>query len=624
MIETVIFDWAGTTVDYGCMAPVQSFIRGFRSAGIDITDAEARGPMGLAKYDHTAAIARLPRITEQFRVENGREPTEEDIRRIYKAVEAELLRCVAEYVDIKPFVIETVGELRDRGIKIGSTTGYTREMMDLIIPAAKRSGFQPDCIVASDEVKKGRPAPFMIWRNLLTFGIEDPKAALKIGDTAADILEGKQAGAWTAAVINGSSEMGLSKSEEEVLPETLLKQYQDACRAKFYEAGADYIMNDLSELPAVLDDINEKCRQRREIKLLTPGPLSTRSAVKHAMLTDHCTWDAEYGRMTKSVIDDLTCMAASEPSGYSTVLFQGSGTYAVESMLNCLSGESEKLLLLVNGEYGRRLAQIARLSHKNFDCMEMDMCLPFSRELLEKRLQSDDSIETVVVVHCETTTGIINPIGELTEVSKKYGKKVFVDAMSSFGAYEIDMSSMGIDALAASANKCLEGCPGLSFVIAGKELLAGSQGRSRSLALDIFDQFTSFEQGHGKFRFTSPTHILLALRQAIDEYRKEGGLQARSARYRQNHEILVSGMKALGILPVLPEEFQSYIITTFWLGEIDFHEFYGMLKRSGFVIYPGKLTDMPTFRIGNIGNIFASDMYKFVDLVREFTEHREK
>jgi phosphonoacetaldehyde hydrolase len=143
MIETVIFDWAGTTVDYGCMAPVQSFIRGFRSAGIDITDAEARGPMGLAKYDHTAAIARLPRITEQFRVENGREPTEEDIRRIYKAVEAELLRCVAEYVDIKPFVIETVGELRDRGIRIGSTTGYTREMMDLIIPAASGRAFSP-------------------------------------------------------------------------------------------------------------------------------------------------------------------------------------------------------------------------------------------------------------------------------------------------------------------------------------------------------------------------------------------------------------------------------------------------------------------------------------------------
>jgi 2-aminoethylphosphonate-pyruvate transaminase len=162
-------------------------------------------------------------------------------------------------------------------------------------------------------------------------------------------------------------------------------------------------MNDLSELPAVLDDINEKCRQRREIKLLTPGPLSTRSAVKHAMLTDHCTWDAEYGRMTKSVIDDLTCMAASEPSGYSTVLFQGSGTYAVESMLNCLSGESEKLLLLVNGEYGRRLAQIARLSHKNFDCMERICACPFPRTA-EKRLQSDDSIETVAVVHCETTT----------------------------------------------------------------------------------------------------------------------------------------------------------------------------------------------------------------------------
>ncbi len=622
MIKTVIFDWAGTTVDYGCMAPVQSFIRGFRTAGIDVTNSEARGPMGLAKYDHTAQIARLPRIQDQFRLKNGREPTDEDIRCIYEAVEAELLRCVADYVDIKPFVIDTVNELKRRGIQIGSTTGYTRKMMDRIIPIAEQSGFRPDSIVASDEVKRGRPAPFMIWRNLLAFGVEDPKTVLKIGDTAADILEGKNAGAWTVAVINGSSEMGLSKAAEDVLPDELLRQYQSQCRAKFYEAGADYIINDLSELPAVLEDINEKSRRWRENKLLTPGPLSTRHSVKTAMLTDHCTWDEEYKSITKSVIDDLTHIAASEPSGYSTVLFQGSGTYAVESMLNGLSDGSEKLLLLVNGEYGRRLAEIVHRSGKNYDCIETDMCLPLSGRLLEEKLKSDDSIDTVIFVHCETTTGILNPLRELTEISKKYGKKVFVDAMSSFGAYDIDMFSLNIDALAASANKCLEGCPGLSFVIADKQLLAGCGGRSKSLALDIFDQFTSFEQGNGKFRYTSPTHILLALRQAIDEYQKEGGLQARSARYRQNHDILISGMKSLGIMPILPEEFQSYIITTFSLGEISFPEFYDMLKLGGFVIYPGKLTDMPTFRIGNIGNVFPTDMYKLVDLVKAFLSRK--
>lgn len=604
-IKAVIFDWAGTTIDYGCFAPVKGFIDGFKSLGIDITNEMARKPMGLLKLDHTRAIAAM--LPEPI--------SEEEILQAYGVFEETLFANIEQHCDIKDHVIETVAALRERGIKIGSTTGYTSKMMEGILQKVADMGYSPDFWISADLTAKGRPYPYMIWNNLMEFGISDPREAVKVGDTISDIAEGKNANCWTVGVIMGSSELGLTRDEVSALSEQELNDRKAAVRAAYYKGGADYIINDMDELLDVIDDINRKLDQNADRKLLTPGPLTTRHSVKHAMLTDHCTWDDTYKAITSSVIDDITQIAADDQ--YTTVLLQGSGSYAVEAMINSLCGKDEKILFLVNGEYGKRMLTIAEKSCKDYDYLSFDMTQPINPDAVEKKLQKDSDIAVVAFVHCETTTGLINPLGELTKLAKTYGKRILVDAMSSFAAYEIDMPGLDIDALAASSNKCLEGLPGLAFVIVKKSLLEGSVGNSLSHSLDLFDQYQCFCASDGKFRFTSPTNVVLALRQAIDEYIKEGGLFARRKRYMENHDILVRGLEKLGIQSIIAPENQSYIITTFKLGNLNFSKLYETLKAKGFVIYPGKLTATPTFRLGNIGDVYPDDMVALVRAIEK-------
>jgi len=607
MIKAVIFDWAGTTVDYGCFAPVKGFIDGFKSIGIDITNEMARKPMGLLKIEHTRAIAAM--LPEPI--------SEEQILKAYEVFEETLFANIEQHCDIKDYVVETVAALREQGIKIGSTTGYTSAMMEVVLPKAAEQGYSPDFCIAPDQTFKGRPYPYMIWNNLMQFGISDSREAVKVGDTAADIAEGKNADCWTVGVIMGSSELGLSREEVADLSEDELNTRKTVVRATYYKAGADYIIDDMNELLDVIVDINRKIAQNTSRKLLTPGPLTTRHSVKHVMLTDHCTWDDEYKKITTSVMNDITQISANDD--YAAVLLQGSGSYAVEGMINCLCMKDEKILFLVNGEYGKRMLTIAENSNKKYTYLTFDMTQPISAEDVEKMLAEYPDIDVVVFVHCETTTGVINPLEEITRLAKSYGKKVFVDAMSSFAAYEIDMPGLDIDALAASSNKCLEGLPGLSFVIAKKMLLETSKGNSSSHSLDLYDQYQGLYAGGGKFRFTSPTNVLLALQQAIDEYKKEGGLSARRKRYIENHETLVQGLEKLGIHSIVAPEHQSHIITTFELGDLDFSAMYDTLKSKGFIIYPGKLTSMPTFRLGNIGDVYPSDMTELVKALGSLT-----
>ena len=605
-IKAVIFDWAGTTVDYGCFAPVKGFIDGFKSIGINITNEMARKPMGLLKMDHTRAIAAM--LPEPI--------TEEQILKAYEVFEKSLFANIDQHCDIKDYVVETVAALREQGIKIGSTTGYTSKMMERVIPKAAEQGYSPDFCIAPDQTVKGRPYPYMIWNNLMQFGISVPREAVKVGDTAADIAEGLNADCWTVGVIMGSSELGLNRDEVAGLSCDELKDRKAAVRAAYYKAGADYIIDEMDELPGVIADINRRLAQNASRKLLTPGPLTTRYSVKHAMLTDHCTWDDEYKKITVSVLNDITKIAAN--GDYAAVLLQGSGSYAVEAMINCLCKQDEKILFLVNGEYGKRMVTTAKNSKRTFDVVYFDETKAVDAGRLEEILQSDNDIKTVMFVHCETTTGVLNPLEKLVTIAKAYGKTVLADTMSSLGAYEIDMAGLDIDAIAASANKCLEGLPGLAFVIAKKELIKDSCGNSFSHSLDLYDQYKGLYEGEGKFRFTSPTNVLLALRQAIDEYKKEGGLAARKQRYMENHKALAEGLAELGIKPIVAPEEQSYIITTFELGNIDFTRMYNHLKEKGFIIYPGKLTALPTFRIGNIGNIFPDDMRELVKAIEEY------
>lgn len=257
-IECVIFDWAGTTVDYGCFAPVAAFLDTFQKIGIPITAEEARRPMGMTKIDHIRALFSMERIGEAFRERFGRSFTEDDVRNRYADFKTALFASLRDYTDPIPDVIETVQALRAKGLKIGSTTGYTGEMMDVVLPAAAAKGYLPDVCVTSDGLPAGRPQPFMIFRNLCELGVASPRSAVKCGDTIADIREGVNAGVWTVGVVLGSNEMALTEEETSALAPDELSERMAEVRRSMYAAGADYVIDRIAELPALVDCIDRR------------------------------------------------------------------------------------------------------------------------------------------------------------------------------------------------------------------------------------------------------------------------------------------------------------------------------------------------------------------------------
>ncbi|WP_339330743.1 2-aminoethylphosphonate--pyruvate transaminase [Aeromonas hydrophila] len=343
--------------------------------------------------------------------------------------------------------------------------------------------------------------------------------------------------------------------------------------------------------------------------LLTPGPLSTTATVRAAMLQDSCTWDADYNLGVVEPIRRELVRLATGPeyqSDYSAVLLQGSGSYVVESVLGSAIGVDECLLIINNGAYGARMGEMARclgLRHHELDCGETTR--PESAAI-EAMLARHPEITHLAMVHCETTTGMLNPLEEVAELCQRRGIRLIVDAMSSFGGIPIDMGRLGIEFLISSANKCIQGVPGFGFVIARRAALAACAGRARSVSLDLHAQWQTMEQQGGKWRFTSPTHTVLAFAQALRELDEEGGIATRHRRYRDNQRTLVAGMAALGFAPLLPEQWQSPIITAFYSPahpDYRFADFYQRLKAQGFVIYPGKVSKADCFRIGNIGDV---------------------
>ncbi|HGK7313802.1 2-aminoethylphosphonate--pyruvate transaminase [Aeromonas hydrophila] len=343
--------------------------------------------------------------------------------------------------------------------------------------------------------------------------------------------------------------------------------------------------------------------------LLTPGPLSTTATVRIAMLQDSCTWDADYNLGVVEPIRRELVRLATGPeyqSDYSAVLLQGSGSYVVESVLGSAIGVDERLLIINNGAYGARMGEMARclgLRHHEIDCGETTRPEPAA---IEAMLARHPEITHLAMVHCETTTGMLNPLEEVAALCQRRGIRLIVDAMSSFGGVPIDMGRLGIEFLISSANKCIQGVPGFGFVIARRAALAACAGRARSVSLDLHAQWQTMEQQGGKWRFTSPTHTVLAFAQALRELDEEGGIAARHRRYSENQRTLVDGMAALGFAPLLPEQWQSPIITAFYSPahpDYRFADFYLRLKGQGFVIYPGKVSQADCFRIGNIGDV---------------------
>lgn len=352
--------------------------------------------------------------------------------------------------------------------------------------------------------------------------------------------------------------------------------------------------------------------------LFTPGPLTTSESVKAAMLTDLGSRDREFLSVVGGIRRRLLELGHAAGGPYEAVLMQGSGTFAVESVLSSAIPRNGKLLVAINGAYGHRMAKIATVLGISCRTMVWEESLPVVAEDVRLALREDPAVTHIATVHCETSTGILNPISELGRVVGELGRIFIVDAMSSFGGMPINIIKDKIDFLVSSANKCIQGVPGFAFVLARRDLLGATEGCARSVSLDLLSQWKGFE-GDGQFRFTPPTHALLAFHHALDELDQEGGVEARAARYSANQRALMEGMAELGFDAYLPTQLQSHFITSFHFPadpRFEFSIFYQKLSDLGFVIYPGKVSDAKCFRIGTIGHIFPEDIRALVLAIR--------
>jgi 2-aminoethylphosphonate-pyruvate transaminase len=354
----------------------------------------------------------------------------------------------------------------------------------------------------------------------------------------------------------------------------------------------------------------------RDAILLTPGPLTTTLRTKLAMLRDWGSWDAEFNAMTAELRRRLLGVVHGE-GAYSVVPLQGSGTFSVEAAVATVVPRDGHLLVLDNGAYCKRLGRLATLMGRRTTIMAHAEDQAVSAQALDAKLRQDPSITHVGFIHCETGTGVLNPLAAVSEVCANHGKGLIIDAMSSFAALPIDARELQFDALIAASGKCLEGVPGMGFVFLRNTVLAGCEGHSHSLAMDLFDQHAYMEKT-GQWRFTPPTHVVAALAEALAQFVEEGGQPARLARYTDNCRTLIDGMQALGFKPFLAPPLQAPIIVTFLAPGVpgyDFKALYAEVKRRGFILYPGKLTQVETFRVGCIGAIGPNEMRQAVQAV---------
>jgi 2-aminoethylphosphonate-pyruvate transaminase len=356
----------------------------------------------------------------------------------------------------------------------------------------------------------------------------------------------------------------------------------------------------------------------KQKRLFTPGPLNTSETVKRAMLRDLGSRDTEFLEVVRNIRRRLLELGRVAGGDYTAVLMQGSGTFAIESVISSVLPGDGKLLVLINGAYGQRMAKIARTLGIATETLVFPESRPVDPAVVRDVLMHHGEITHVGLIHCETTTGLLNPLAEIGAAIKECDRIFLVDAMSSFGGMPIDLAASGIDFLVSSANKCIQGVPGFGFVLARRDLLISAEGCARSLSLDLVAQWKGLDSD-GQFRFTPPTHVLLAFWQALEELEKEGGIAARAARYAANHQALMAGMDALGFDSYLAPEYQSNIISSFLYPahpNFDFRQFYQWLSDQGFVIYPGKVSDANCFRIGTIGQLFPDDMQSLVAAIR--------
>ena len=352
--------------------------------------------------------------------------------------------------------------------------------------------------------------------------------------------------------------------------------------------------------------------------LLTPGPLTTTLEVKQAMLHDYGSRDHHFIDINSRVREVLVDIVHGGVD-FTTVPLQGSGTFVVEAMIGSFVPPTGKLLVLVNGAYGQRIAKIAAYYRRAAEIIEVPEDQPVDPVSVDRALAADAGITHVAIVHCETTTGILNPVAEVAAIVKKHGRRYLIDSMSAFGALPLDSREVCFDAVVASSNKCLEGVPGMGFCIARKSALEQTKGNAPALTLDLYDQWVAMEKS-AQWRFTPPVQVIAAFHKALEIFAEDGGVEGRHRRYAGNCDILVSGMRELGFQTLLPDDLQAPIIVTFLTPRdprFDFQEFYDRLRIRGFVIYPGKLTVADTFRMGCIGAVGAEQINAALDAVHK-------
>lgn len=352
-------------------------------------------------------------------------------------------------------------------------------------------------------------------------------------------------------------------------------------------------------------------------RLFTPGPLTTSEGVKAAMLRDLGSRDGEFIALVGDIRRQLLALAGVADQPYEAVLMQGSGTFGLEAVISSITPPNGRWLIIVNGAYGRRLVQIAERYGINTLPLTFPENRPPDLAQIEAVLHANSDLTHLALVHCETTTGLINPLSAVGQLARQHNLCYVVDAMSSFGGIPLDMAAAHIDYLISSANKCIEGVPGFSFILAQRDSLLATEGYARTVSLDLLAQWRGLERD-GQFRFTPPTHALLAFHQALRELADEGGVAGRAARYRRNYETLITGMRQLGFREYLSPADQGAIITSFYYPDhprFQFDDFYRRLNERGFVIYPGKVSDADCFRIGTIGRLTPQDVTALLEAI---------
>lgn len=349
--------------------------------------------------------------------------------------------------------------------------------------------------------------------------------------------------------------------------------------------------------------------------LFTPGPLNTSTAVKQAMQMDLGTRDQEYAEIVEGLQRDLLTLANVKSEEFGVVFLQGSGTYGVESVLCSVIGEKQKVLILSNGAYGKRMEEIAQTARLSYEAHSFPMLEALPIHAVEDIIKQSDCTH-VAFIHDETTAGVLNDVQAICKIAKANGKGTIVDAMSSFGGIPIDFHD--IDFLITSSNKCLHGVPGCAIIFVRHKEIEKCAGNAHSVCLDLYAQYHAFQTGKS-FRFTSPTHVLLALAQAIRELQAQGGITKRYERYCKLHRQIKDFMRKEGFHTLVEDAMQAPIITTFAIpSDLDFQDFYDAMKKQDLLLYSGKLPNMEAFRIGNIGEISDADIQKLKECIHTY------